>query len=169
MKAFATLCATSVIALSMAACNPAATPDTHDADVKAIGDVEAQANQAWAAKDPNKVMAFYADDAILLVSGQDAVQGKNALAAALKGMLADPAISLTFHASKTDVARSGDLAYTEGTYQLTLTDPATHQPVHDHGNYVTTFRKQADGSWKATVDAAISAVPPPPTPSTHKK
>jgi len=170
MKALATLCVTSVIAIFMTACNPAttATPDTHDADVKAISDVEAQANQAWAAKDAEKALAFYADDAILIVPGEDAIQGKTALAASLKGMLADPAISLTFKASKVDIAKSGDLAYAEGSYQLTVTDPATHQPVHDHGNYLTTFRKQADGSWKAVVDAAVSAVPPA-TPAAKKK
>lgn len=48
MRAFAILCGTAVIALSVAACNqtPPAAPDTHDADVKAISDTGAQANQA---------------------------------------------------------------------------------------------------------------------------
>jgi len=170
MKALATLCGTAVIALSMAACNPAppATPDTHDADVKAISDTEAQANQAWATKDADKIMAFYADDAVLITPGTDPVQGKDAIRTSLKGMLADPAVSLTFQSSKVDVAKSGDLAYSEGSYKLTVTDPATHKPINDHGNYVTTFRKQADGSWKAVADIASSAVPPP-MPPTKKK
>ena len=167
MKGFATLCSATVIALSLAACNqaPPAAPDTHDADVKAITDTEVQANQAWAAKDPDKIMAFYADDAILMTPGAEMVHGKDALHETMKGMLSDPALSLTFQSSKVDVAKSGDLGYTAGTYKLTLTDPATHKPMNDHGNYVTTFRKQADGSWKAVADIASSAVPPPmPTP-----
>ena len=81
--------------------------------------------------------------------------------AGLKDMLADPAVSLTFQSATVDVAKSGDLAYTQGSYQLTVTDPATHKPINDFGNYVTTFRKQADGSWKAVADIASSAVPPP--------
>ncbi|HMG86827.1 MAG TPA: SgcJ/EcaC family oxidoreductase [Terracidiphilus sp.] len=166
MKAFATLCTTSLIALSLAACNPAPTPapDTHDADVKAITDTEVQANQAWAAKDADKVMTFYADDALLMTPGAEAVHGKDAIRDELKQMLADPALSLTFQSSKVDVAKSGDLGYTAGTYKLTVTDPATHKPVTDHGNYVTSFRKQADGSWKAVADIASSAVPPMPPP-----
>jgi uncharacterized protein (TIGR02246 family) len=167
MKGFATLCSATVIALSLAACNqtPPAAPDTHDADVKAITDTEVQANQAWAAKDADKVMAFYADDAILMTPGAEMVHGKDAIRDGLKQMLADPALSLTFQSSKVDVAKSGDLGYTAGTYKLTVTDPATHKPINDHGNYVTTFRKQADGSWKAVADIASSAVPPPmPTP-----
>lgn len=166
MKALATLCATAVIALTMTACNPTPppAPDTHDADVKAITDTEVQANQAWASKDADKVMAFYADDALLMTPGAEAVRGKDAIRDELKQMLADPAVSLTFQSSKVDVAKSGDLGYTAGTYKLTVTDPATHKPINDHGNYVTTFRKQADGSWKAVADIASSAVPPMPPP-----
>jgi uncharacterized protein (TIGR02246 family) len=170
MKGVTTLSALAAVALSLSACNPAppVAPDTHDADVKAISDLEAQTNQAWAAKDADKVIAFYADDAVFIVSGMEAIQGKDAIRASLKGMLSDPAVSLTFKASKVDVAKSGDLAYTEGPYQLTVTDPATHKPVQDHGNYATTFHKQADGSWRAVVDVAASAVPPP-APSGKKK
>ena len=166
MKGFATLCCATVIALSLAACNPAPTPapDTHDADVKAITDTEVQTNQAWAAKDGDKIMAFYADDAILMTPGSEMVQGKDAIRGAMKGMLSDTALSLTFQSSKVDVAKSGDLGYTAGTYKLTVTDPANKKPINDHGNYVTTFRKQADGSWKAVADIASSAVPPMPPP-----
>jgi uncharacterized protein (TIGR02246 family) len=171
MKAFVTLCGTAVIALSMAACNqtPPPAPDTHDADVKAITDTEVQANQAWAAKDLEKAMAFYADDAVLMTPGSEAVNGKDAVRASMKDMMADPALSLTFQSSKVDVAKSGDLGYTVGTYKLTVTDPITHKPINDHGNYVTTFRKQADGSWKAVADIASSAVPPPAPPAKKKK
>ncbi len=86
MKRFATLCSATVIALSLAACNPAPppAPDTHDADVKAITDTEVQANQAWAAKDADKIMAFYADDAILMTPGAEMVHGKDALHEAMK-------------------------------------------------------------------------------------
>lgn len=163
MKGVTTLSALAAVALSLSACNPAppaAPPDTHDADVKAISDAEAQASQAWAAKDPEKIMALYADDVVLMTPGAEAVHGKDALRTSMKGMLADPAISLTFQASKVDVAKSGDLGYTMGSYKLTMTDPATHKPMNDHGSYVTTFRKQADGSWKAEADIATSEVPP---------
>ena len=67
MKRFVTLCAIIAIALTLTACNQ--TADTHDTDVKAIQNNEAQWNQDWAAKDQNKIMAHYSDDAILIVSG----------------------------------------------------------------------------------------------------
>ena len=86
MKGVTTLSALAAVALTLAACNPAppAAPDTHDADVKAISDTEAQANQAWATKDAEKIVAFYADDAVLMTPGMDAVHGKDAIRTASK-------------------------------------------------------------------------------------
>jgi len=53
---------------------------------------------------------------------------------------------------------------------MTVTDPVSRQVVHDHGTYVTVFRKQADGSWKAFSDIVSSEVPPPaPAPAPEKK
>jgi uncharacterized protein (TIGR02246 family) len=141
-------------------CN-ATPPDTHDADVKAIKDNEVQWNADWAAKDVDKLMAHYADDVFFVTAGAPAVTTKDALRAAFKGMVADPALSLKFQASRVEVAKSGDVGYTMGTYTLTVTDPVSKQPVNDNGSYVTTYRKGADGSWKSVADVAVSAVPPP--------
>jgi uncharacterized protein (TIGR02246 family) len=162
MKRFATLCAIITVAFTMSACNQ--TSASHDADVKAIQDNEAQWNQDYAAKDNNKIIAHYADDAILIVPGMPSTSGKEAIGAALKQMVSDPALSLQFHPARVEVARSGDVAYTQGAYTLTLTDPQTKQVVNDHGSYVTTYRKQPDGTWKAVADIASSEVPPPSHP-----
>jgi ketosteroid isomerase-like protein len=59
-----------------------------------------------------------------------------------------------------EVAKSGDLAYTQGTYQMTMTDPVSKHVIHDHGSYVTTYAKQPDGMWKAVADIATSEAPP---------
>jgi uncharacterized protein (TIGR02246 family) len=172
MKALAMLCGMAAIALAMSGCNqsaPVATlaADTHDADVKAISDNETQWNQDYVAKDLDKIAAHYADDAVLMTPGAEAVSGKDALRAALKELLSDPAASLTFKASKIDVSKSGELGYAQGSYKMTVTDPKTHKLLNDHGSYVTAYRKQADGSWKAEADIATSAVPPPAPPK-HK-
>lgn len=167
MKSLFVLCGTSVVMSMLMACNqaPSAPPDTHDADVKAISDLEAQANKDWAAKDVDRIASFYADDAVFMTPGGSPISGKEAIRNGLRQMVADPALSLTFQSSRVEVAKSGDLGYTQGSYKMTVTDSATHKPLHDHGSYVTTFRKQVDGSWKAVADIATSEVPsssPPP-------
>ncbi len=168
MKTLALLCGTATLALSMTACNqapPAATtqPDTREADVKALNDVEAKDNSDWAAKNLDGLAGFYADDAVLMTPGMEPMKGKDAIKAGLTQMLADKALSLKFHATKVDVAKSGDLGYTQGEYTMAMTDPATHKVINDHGTYVTAYRKQPDGSWKAVSDIATSAVPPAPS------
>jgi uncharacterized protein (TIGR02246 family) len=144
------------LAVMAAGCKPA---DTHDADVQAIRAVEAQWNQDYAARDVGKLMAHYADDTVLMAPGMEAVSGKDGIQNVMQRMVADPAMKLQFEATVVDVAKSGELGYTQGRYTMAMTDPATRQVMHDHGSYVTVFRKQADGGWKAISDIATSAVP----------
>lgn len=172
MKSVALLFGAAAMALAMTACNQApapaaAAPDTHDADVKALTDNETQWNSDWAAKDVDKLAAHYADDAVLMAPGMDPWKSRDAIKSGLSGMTSDKALSLKFKASKVEVSKSGDIGYTQGDYEMTMTDPATHKVAKDHGTYVTTYRKQADGSWKAVADIATSSVPPGPPPK-HK-
>ena len=160
-----TICAALMMTAMLTSCNQSAAPaasasgSNHDADVQAIRDAEKQWNQDYAAKDLGKLTAHYADDGVLMVPGMAAAPGKDAIQKVLQSMVSDPALMLNFQATKVDVASSGDLAYTRGSYTMTATDPATKKPMNDHGSYVTTYRKQADGSWKAVMDIATSEVP----------
>lgn len=158
------VCAAGIVAAVLTACNqtpaPAAnTVGNHDADVKAIGDSEKQWVQDYASKDVAKVAAHYADDAVFIVPGSAPASGKTEIQKMLQSMVSDPALDLKFEASKIDVADAGDLGYTRGTYTVTMTDSQTKKPIHDHGSYVTTYRKQPDGSWKAVTDIATSELP----------
>jgi uncharacterized protein (TIGR02246 family) len=168
MKRLAALTTVTVLALMVIACNQPA--DTHDADVQALKDNEAQWNQDWASKDADKIAAHYADDAVLMAPGTPSSTGKDAIRSALKQMVADSGLSLKFQASRVDVSKSGDVGYTQGSYTMTMTDPQTKQAINDHGSYVTVYHKQTDGSWKAVSDIATSEVPPPaPPPAPAKK
>jgi ketosteroid isomerase-like protein len=67
-----------------------------------------------------------------------------------------------------EVARSGDLAYIMGTYQLTMKD-AQGNAVPDHGKFVEVWEKQPDGKWKVGADIFNSDLPLPPAPAETKK
>ena len=158
MKSRTILCAAIFITLALTGCSQLSS---HDAAVKAIQDTEAQWNQDYVSRDVDKIMSHYADDAVVMVPGTPISNGKAAIREGVKPMVADPAMVLKFASTRVEVAKSGDLAWTQGTYTLTLTDPQSHQVINDHGSYVTTFRKQPDGSWKVVADIATSEVPPP--------
>jgi len=170
-KNIAVFCGAATLAL-LAGCGTSA-PDTRDADTKALKAIEAQWVVEWAAKDANKLAAHYAADAIVMGPGMPSATGPDEISKMVKGMASDPALSLKFQTLKVEVAKSGDLAYTQGSYTMAMTDPASKRVVNDHGSYVTDYRKQADGTWKAVADIATSEVapsaPPPPAAAAHKK
>jgi uncharacterized protein (TIGR02246 family) len=143
-------------------CNTA--PPAPAADVAAeqakIREAEAADMKSWAAKDVEGVLSFYADDATLMTPGMAAMKGKDAMRPVLKTLLADPNLKLEFSSQRIEVSKAGDVAFSQGTYQMTLTDAKTKKPVTDKGSYVTAYKKQADGSWKAVSDINVSEVAP---------
>ena len=153
------------LAVILAGCKqapPPPAPDTHDADVKAIRDLEAATVQAFAAKDVNKIAAFYADDASGLYPDSPVLNGVPAIMASWKPMLADKNFSVTWASDKVEIAKSGDLGYSQGSLTQTMTDPKTKKVLTVKGKYVTVFKKQADGGWKAVADIGNEDAPPSP-------
>jgi len=151
-----------------------APPDTHAADVQAIRDAETAWVQAFATKDADKASSFYAADATVLLPNAPAFSNHGAIKDAMKPMLDDPNFKVTFSATRVDVAKSGDLAYTQGPYTMTMTNPATKKPIDDRGKYLTVWKKQADGSWKAVedtfmTDRPLAAAKPAPEPKKQRK
>jgi uncharacterized protein (TIGR02246 family) len=141
---------------------PPAPPDTRAADEKAIRDGEAQWAKEMAAKDAEKNVAHYADDASLLMPNMAIHTGKDAIRGMFKDMFADKNFAGDFGPIKVDVSKGGDLAYSQGTYTITTTDPKTKKPATEKGKYLTIYRKQADGSWKAIEDMINADAPAAP-------
>jgi uncharacterized protein (TIGR02246 family) len=127
-----------------------------EADRTAIRQVDENYAKLVNAKDFKGVAALYAEDAIELPPNQAAVQGSAAIQASLEGF---PPVS-SFQVEILEIEGRGDLAYTRGTYSMTLT-PAGGPPIQDRGKYVEILRKQADGSWKILRDIYNSDLPLP--------
>ena len=137
------------------------TPDTHDADVAALKATESAWVKDAATKDVEKFVAHYTDDASVLLPNAPIFTGKEAIRGSLKPMMSDPNFTVTFAATKVDVAKSGELGYTQGTYSMTISEPKTKAAMTEKGKYLTVYRKQADGTWKAVEDTFMSDAPPP--------
>jgi uncharacterized protein (TIGR02246 family) len=145
-------------AIVLPACTQPATnahPDTRVADEAAIRAASTAWQEAGKAKDAARFTSFFAPDGVLMFHGMPPVTGKEAIDAMSADMLKDPAFALSWIITDIDVARSGDIAYERGTWQLTATDPATTKPVATRGEYVTIWKKQADGSWKVAFDIPV--------------
>jgi ketosteroid isomerase-like protein len=61
-------------------------------------------------------------------------------------LLTDKNVSLSFVTPTAEISKGGDLAYTQGTYSMTHTDPKSKKAVTEEGKYVTVHKKQTDGS-----------------------
>lgn len=139
-------------------------PDTHDADVKAIKEVESNWVKTAATKDVDAFVTYYADDASVLMPNAPLFTGKAPIKEALKPLMTDPNFSLSFIPTKVEVSKSGDLAYTQGPYKMSFSDMRGNR-FEDEGKYLTVWRKLPDGSWKAVEDTLMTDLPLPPPPN----
>lgn len=120
-------------------------------DEAAIRAASADWSKAAQAKDLDKAMSVYSDDAIVLSPKAPMIRDKDKIRANWQEMLAQPGPGLSFTATGVEVARSGDLAWEYGTYELATTDKKG-KTTTEKGKYVTVWKKQPDGSWKVAAD-----------------
>jgi ketosteroid isomerase-like protein len=132
------------------------------ADTKGIEqnlrDLDDQWSTAAGAKDLEKTVSFYSEDAIVMPPNAPAATTKEAIRKVWQDLLASPGLVIRWKTTKVEVAKSGDLACLSGTYDLSMNDPSG-KPVNDHGKYVAVWEKQTDGKWKCGTDIWNSDLP----------
>jgi ketosteroid isomerase-like protein len=130
------------------------------AELRSLVEVEHAFAKAVAARGVRDgFLAYLADDGVLFRPGP--VNGKESWAArpASKALLGwEPVFA--------DVSRTGDLGYTTGPWEL-RPEGRTDRPTA-FGHYVTLWRKQPDGAWKAALDVGITHARPKAKPRPYK-
>jgi len=95
-------------------------------------------------------VSFFAEDGMQLTP-EGNIKGHAAIREYMGPAFARPGFSLRWKPVSADIASSGDLGYTTGTYESRGTD-AQGKPVVRTGRYVSIWKKQKDGSWKVVLD-----------------
>ena len=146
------LCAVLVL-LFLSACTqqPPPQPDTRAADEAAVRAASAEWSQATMAKDLEKCLSYYAAEASVFPPNAPVAAGNDARRQFWASMLNTPGLAVNWTTTRVEVARSGDLAYEAGTYEMTAADKKG-QSQTQKGKYVAVWKKQADGAWKAIAD-----------------
>jgi uncharacterized protein (TIGR02246 family) len=161
MKAMTTgatcLCLAGVLFIS--GCNSQPPASNQAADEAAVRQTDDNWSKAAQSKKVDDWVAYYSDDAVVLPPNEAKTAGKDGIRKEIGALLGLPGLSLTWSPEKVEVSRSGDLAYTQGAYELTATD-AKGKPMTDHGKTLEIWKKQADGSWKCIADMWSSNLPP---------
>jgi ketosteroid isomerase-like protein len=115
-----------------------------------------QADKDWVAAaldghDIDRIVSFWADDAIVYPPGAPAVIGKEAIKQFTLKSFQTPGFSIWWQTDEVIVSRGGDLAYTTGRNRFTFNDPVG-KTITSYGKDVTVWRKDAAGTWKAVID-----------------
>lgn len=156
----------AALVVSVSACqkyeNKAAGNTAASADTTGIADAIKADEKKWSDEFQAKprsldaLVAHYADDAYFVAPGIKPASGISDIRKAYAEGLKDPNFNISFAADKVDVAAAGDYAISQGRFTETYTDPATKQAKSDSGSFLTVYKKQADGSWKAVQDWAVA-------------
>lgn len=123
-----------------------------------LRELDAQWSKAAAAKDLELTIAYYSDDAIVLPPNAASAATKEAIRNVWKDLLATPGLAITWQPNRVQLAKSSDMAWVSGTYELTMNDPSG-KPINDRGKYIEVWEKQADGNWKCRADMWNSDLP----------
>ena len=116
-----------------------------------LHDLDAQWAKAAAAKDVERTIAYYSDDAIVLPPNATSATSKESIRKTWKDMLASPGLVITWESKKVKLGKSGEMAWVRGTYELTMND-ASGKPANDRGKYLEVWERQSDGNWKCAAD-----------------
>ena len=126
----------------------------------AIRAADAVLQKAVADKNLKAIMALYADDAVLLPTAEPIVVGRSAIREEWRHILAIPNFRNTSELTKIDVSRSGDMAYSMGTYVATMLGE-DGKPATEPGKWLSVWKRQADGKWLVVVETYNTDIPPP--------
>ena len=137
------------IAIMLFSCNQAKV------DKKAEGEKVIQLSKEWSqaasAGDVEKIVSYWADDAIVISAGDPVLTGKQAIREMVQNAYKMPGFRISWQPQKVVVSESGDMAYLLEDSQITYSD-STGKAHTINNKAVSIWRKQADGSWKNAVD-----------------
>src|SRR5215468_12533414 len=91
------------------------------ADEKAVREADEQWSKVAGAKDLDKTVSFYDDDALVLAPNQSMVASKDGIRNLWKGFL-DSLTSISWKTTRVEISKSGDMACLVGTYETTMKD-----------------------------------------------
>ncbi len=124
-------------------------------DTAALAQALTQLDDDWSAaaasRDAAAVGAFYATDAVAYPPGESVAIGQAAAQKVWAAYFADSTFAISWKTERAEVAKSGEMGFTAGTYEDSFRGPDGAM-VLERGKYLCVWAKQADGSWKAVQD-----------------
>lgn len=137
--------------LSVVLSAPAIAVAAGSSEEQRIRDLDKEWSLAAASKDAAKTAAFYADDGSALPFNAPIVTGKAKIQEMWAGLMAKPGFAIHFEPTRIVVAKSHDVAFDMGTFELTMNDEHG-KPATVVGKFLVAWKKQKNGAWKVEAD-----------------
>lgn len=102
-------------------------------------------------EDVEKILSYWADDAIVMLAGQPPSKGKAAIAQMIQDSYKMPGFRISWQPQSVEISESGDMGYMIENTQVSFSD-STGKVVTIHNKAVSIWRRQANGTWKNAVD-----------------
>jgi ketosteroid isomerase-like protein len=125
-------------------------PETPEAVRAEILRLDEEWAEAAGARDVERTVSYWADDAVVFPPGMKAVVGKAAIRDYVRGGFATPGFSITWKTTHVVLSSAADFAYGTGSNRVTYSDP-DGRVVTAVGKAVTVWRKDPAG-WKCVID-----------------
>jgi len=154
------LCAFALTSvLTFAGCQTAPKPEEKDAgaDIAAVNALRGKFSDAFNSNDAGALAALYADDAIVMLANQPALEGRQAIQSMYEAMFKANAAKIAITSLETHLA--GDWAYDRGNATSTTT-PKSGKPVEESAKYLVVLKRQPGGLWKVYREIDNSNTPP---------
>jgi ketosteroid isomerase-like protein len=148
------ICACGVSAQELPRDPKPTSTDSKPATTDTLRQLEADFMEAAAERGAEGYMSYYAEDAIEVPNGREAIHGKANIAKTM-GFLNDRNNHLTWTPVDAGISQSADLGWTSGTYEFRSVDKEG-KPTVEQGKYTSIWKKQPDGSWKVVLDMGNS-------------
>ena len=148
MSRFCTLSAAALM-VALASCAP--QPLDLEAQRSALMKTSRDWAQAAGSGDLDRIVAYWADDAIVLPPDQPAVVGKAAIRDYVAKSMEIPGFSVTWEPEQASVAANGEMGYLIERNRFTFPDSSGATQTQ-FGKGVTVWRKDATGAWKCVID-----------------
>lgn len=148
-------------AVIVAACGHREPAGSNVADEEQrIREIDATWSRELHARNLDAVMTNYDDHAVFLTPNRPIIEGKAKIREWFATQMERPDYAPTFAPTKIVVARSRDIAYELGTYQVIITNSEGNQ-VTITGKHLVSWEKR-DGRWKVTAESINGDAPPAP-------
>jgi ketosteroid isomerase-like protein len=144
--------------ISLVGCNTAPKIDTA-AEADLIRDLENQWTEAIKATDVDKIISFYATEAVSMSNEAPITIGPQNIKSRIEKQFADTTVLFETYSGTIDaieVAASGDLAYARGHDDISL--KTSDGIVSEAGKWIDIYKK-IDGEWKVVVSIGNSNQP----------